>query len=125
MSQTITPDRLLEERGDTRSLEAFVVGAAYDRSGACAFALGDGTVWVTRKAGEWLRVEAHDGAALVLAADCRPAGWVTGGDDGRFVRVSADGTASALAEFGMMKWVEHVASTTDGKVRCLGTAAAR
>ena len=115
MSQTITPDRLLEERGDTRSLEAFVVGAAYDRSGACAFALGDGTVWVTRKAGEWLRVEAHDGAALVLAADCRPAGWVTGGDDGRFVRVSADGTASALAEFGMMKWVEHVASTTDGK----------
>ena len=115
MSQTITPDRLLEERGDTRSLEAFVVGAAYDRSGACAFALGDGTVWVTRKPGEWLRVEAHDGAAMALSADCRASGWVTGGDDGRLMRISADGTASALAEFGMMKWVEHVASTADGK----------
>jgi WD40 repeat protein len=26
-----------------------------------------------------------------------------------------DGTVSAVAEFGMMKWVEHVASTADGK----------
>ena len=34
MSQTMTPDRLLEERGVVRTLGAFVVGAAYDRSGS-------------------------------------------------------------------------------------------
>jgi len=115
MSQTITPDRLLEERGDFRTLGAFVVAAAYDRSGTCALALGDGTVHIPRKAGEWMRIEAHEGAVMSLAADSRAAGWITGGDDGRFVRISADGTVSAIAEFGAMKWVEHVASTPDGK----------
>lgn len=115
MSQTITPDRLLEERGDVRTLGAFVVAAAYDRSGACAFAMGDGTVHIPRKDGDWMRIEVHEGAAMSLVADCRAAGWITGGDDGRFVRVSADGTVSAIAEFGVMKWVEHVASTQDGK----------
>ena len=115
MSQTITPDRLLEERGETRTLDGFVVGAAYDRSGNVAFALGDGSVHIVRKGGDWQKVEAHEGAAMAIAADSRAAGWVTGGDDGRFVRVSTDGTVSAIAEFGVMKWVEHVAATTDGK----------
>lgn len=115
MSQTISPDRLLEERGDVRNLGAFVVAAAYDRSGSCAFALGDGTVHIPHQGGEWMKLEPHDGAAMALAPDCRAAGWISGGDDGKFARISTDGTISAIAEFGMMKWVEHIASTTDGK----------
>ena len=115
MSQTISPDRLLEERGDTRNLGAFVVGAAWDRGGNCAFALGDGGVRIVVKGGDWGEVAAHDGAAMALVADCRGSGWVTGGDDGRFVRISTDGTVSEIAGFGMMKWVEHVAAHPDGK----------
>jgi len=113
MSQAITPDRLLEERGDTRQLDAFVVAAAYDRAGtSCAFALGDGTLRIVGP--EWMPVSAHEGATLALAADCRAAGWISGGDDGRFLRISTDGTVSEIAGFGM-KWVEHVAAHGDGK----------
>jgi len=114
MSQAMSPDRLLEERGDSRSLDAFVVAAAYDRSGTCAFVLGDGGVRIVAPGKEWLPVAAHGGAVLSLAADARAAGWVTGGDDGRFLRISTDGTVSELAGFGM-KWVEHVASHADAK----------
>ena len=115
MSQTISPDRLLEERGVTEALGAFVVGAAYDKSGPCAFALGDGSLRIAAKGRAWIPVAAHDGAVLELVADGRPAGWVTGGDDGKFLRISTDGTVSGIAEFGMMKWVEHVAAHSDGK----------
>ena len=115
MSQAISPDRLLEERGVSQTLDAFVVGAAYDKSGTCAFALGDGSLRIAAKGREWMPVAAHDGAVLGMVADGRPAGWVTGGDDGKFLRVSTDGTVSAIAEFGTMKWVEHVAAHADGK----------
>ena len=115
MSQAISPDRLLEERGVTEALGAFVVGAAYDKSGTCAFALGDGSLRIAAKGRAWIQVAAHDGAVLELVADGRPAGWVTGGDDGKFLRISTDGTVSGIAEFGMMKWVEHVAAHSDGK----------
>ena len=115
MSQAISPDRLLEERGVTEALGAFVVGAAYDKSGTCAFALGDGSLRIAAKGRAWIPVAAHDGAVLELVADGRPAGWVTGGDDGKFLRISTDGTVSGIAESGMMKWVEHVAAHSDGK----------
>ena len=42
-------------------------------------------------------------------------GGAPGGDDGKFLRISTDGTVSGIAEFGMMKWVEHVAAHSDGK----------
>ena len=99
----------------TEALGAFVVGAAYDKSGTCAFALGDGSLRIAAKGRAWIPVAAHDGAVLELVADGRPAGWVTGGDDGKFLRISTDGTVSGIAEFGMMKWVEHVAAHSDGK----------
>ena len=115
MSQALSPDRLLEERGVTEALGAFVVGAAYDKSGTCAFALGDGSLRIAAKGRAWIPVAAHDGAVLELVADGRPAGWVTGGDDGKFLRISTDGTVSGIAEFGLMKWVEPVAAHSDGK----------
>jgi WD40 repeat protein len=118
MSHSIAPDHLLNTRGVGAEFGAFVVAAAFDRAGGtAAFALGDGTVRLL--AGEtWLSVPAHDGAALALAADGAPAGFLSGGDDGGFARIGADGTVSTVETFGM-KWVEHVASFSDGKTALL------
>ena len=103
---------VLEERGQTQDLGAYVVAAVFDRAGTAAFALGDGTVRIA-KGPDWPAVEAHDGAVLAMAADVR-GGWVTGGDDGGFRRVAPDGSASDIARYGS-KWVEQVASFADGK----------
>jgi len=123
LSQTLDRQFLLDSRGVSRELGAFVVGAAFDRTGAVAgFALGDGTVRLTppHPAMEWPVVEAHDGAVLAVAADARP-GFVTGGDDGRFLRIGPDGTVTELARFGS-KWVEHVAAFADPKSGVLACA---
>ncbi|MCW3477906.1 WD40 repeat domain-containing protein [Limobrevibacterium gyesilva] len=121
MSQTVSADHILETRGIQNSLDAFVVAAAFDRTGtAAAFALGDGTVRIARRgATDWPGVAVHDGAALALAPDAAPTGWVSGGDDAALKRIGADGGVSDIASFGM-KWVEHVASFTDGKARLVG-----
>ena len=103
---------LLETRGTQRDLDAFVVAACFDRAGTTlAIALGDGTLRLVEIADRetWRTAEAHDGAILSLAPDAVPAGFITGGDDGKFRRVTASGTASTIADF-RSKWVEHVAS---------------
>ena len=114
MSDTRDADRLLRERGTTQELDAFVVGACFDRGGSvAAFALGDGTLRLApRDGGAWLEVAAHDGAALALAPDCRPGSFLSGGDDGFFRGVAADGAVTELASFGS-RWVEQVASHAD------------
>jgi len=115
MSATFASDRMLRERGFGQELGAFVVAAAFDRAGAtAAFALGDGTLRLAALGSpEWRTVAAHDGGALALAPD-GAGGFLSGGDDGRLLRVSPDGTVATLAEYGM-KWVEHVASFSDAK----------
>ena len=117
MSQTIAPDHLLETRGVHADLGAFVVAASFDRGGMAGFALGDGTIRLLRD-GAWHSVAAHDGAAMALAPDALREGFLSGGDDGRFIRVARDGGVTELAGFGM-KWVEHVASFADTKTRLL------
>jgi WD40 repeat protein len=112
---------LLESRGVSFDLEAFVVSAVFDRAGTqVAFALGDGSLRVAglESPRTLLNVPVHDGAVLALAADARPTGFVTGGDDGRFVRVGADGAVHEIGAFGS-KWVEQVASFADGKAGVL------
>lgn len=116
MSEALDRPFLLDTRGTKQELGAFVVGAAFDAAGTAAFALGDGSLRLAVP-GAWTTVAAHDGAVLALAADTRP-GFVTGGDDGRFVRTAPDGTVVELARFGS-KWVEHVASFSDGKAGVL------
>ena len=101
---------LLETRGTQHELDAFVVVACFDRAGGTvAFALGDGTVRLVALADRdtWRSVEVHDGAALSLAPDATPTGFISGGDDGKFRRIGD--TASDIADF-RSKWVEHVAS---------------
>jgi WD40 repeat protein len=117
MSATVEgPDYLLKTRGVTRELGAFVVSCAWERGGsAVAFALGDGTLRITGRDGaEWTSVEAHDGAALALAPDARAGGFVSGGDDGAFRRVSVAGEITEIGDYGA-KWVEQVASFGDAK----------
>jgi WD40 repeat protein len=125
MSQTDSADHLLETRGVHRDLGAFVVAAAFDRTGTmAAFALGDGSVRLAPLGGEWLDASAHDGAVLALATNTGPTGFISGGDDGRLVRIGADGAVIELAAFGM-KWVEHVASFADGKSAVLACGVGR
>ena len=108
---------LLASRGVARDLGAWVVGAVWERGGACGFALGDGTLHVARPAAPsegWLAAAAHDGAAcLSLCADAR-SGFLSGGDDGRLVRVSAEAAVEEIARPMRTRWVEHVAAHESG-----------
>jgi hypothetical protein len=111
---------LLESRGASRDLGAWVVGAAWERGaggGACGFGLGDGTVCIARPgapAEEWANAAAHEGGAcLSLCADAR-GGFLSGGDDGRLVRVAADAAVQEIARPARTRWVEHVAAHESG-----------
>jgi WD40 repeat protein len=125
MSQTADYPFLLNSRGTSRDLGAFVVAARFARDGGRAgFALGDGTVHLAPiGAGDWPSAEVHDGAVLDFAADPAGDGFISGGDDGKLNRVAADGTVSVVGSFGM-KWVEHVATHALEKGRGLIAASA-
>lgn len=106
-------DFLIDSRGRAEELGAWVVGVAFGREEtSCAFALGDGSVRLAAFTGDWTKVAAHDGAALAIAPDAKD-GVVTGGDDGRLVRIAPDGTVTELARYGS-RWVEHVAAHESG-----------
>ena len=93
MSATVNPDNILQTRGVQRGLDAYVVGAAFNHAGACAFGTGDGRILIVRKdIADWQEIAAHDGGVLSLATDLS-GGWLSGGDDGRFLRIAADGQA--------------------------------
>ncbi len=121
MSGTETASFLVETRGTTSELGAFVVAARFDRSGQfAAFALGDGSVRLAAlsQAANWRSVPMHEGAVLSMATH-PGGGFVTGGDDGGFRRVTTDGEVSDIARFGM-KWVEQTATyiADKGLVAC-------
>jgi WD40 repeat protein len=112
---------LLEQRGTHREWDAFVVAACFERSGSTvAFALGDGTLRLLAVADRETRrtVDVHEGAILALAPDAATTGFVSGGDDGKFRRISCLGSAADIADFGS-KWVEHVASHPGDKGKSL------
>ncbi|WP_426956081.1 WD40 repeat domain-containing protein [Muricoccus radiodurans] len=117
MSGVAEADFLLNQRGTGRDLGAWVAGVAFSRDGrSMGFALSDGTVHLADTAdhkAEWRRLEAHEGAALSLAPDVT-SGLLSGGDDGRLLRIAADGTTEEIASFGMMKWVDHVTTHPSG-----------
>ena len=122
----VSPDHILETRGTSRHLDAFVVAASFDRSGqAAAFALGDGSVRIAGIDGaDWNNVPAHDGGVLALTRDAAATGWISGGDDGKFLRIGANGSITPLASFGS-RWAEQVASRVDGKTGVLACASGK
>jgi WD40 repeat protein len=118
MSDTLAPDHLLETRGASQQTGAFVVACAFSRSGkTAAFALGDGTLRLAgRGEGAWRTIEAHDGGCLALAPDVAGESFLSGGDDGHFLRIGEGITE--IASFGL-KWVEQAASFAAGKTQLL------
>ncbi|MFC3125038.1 WD40 repeat domain-containing protein [Pseudoroseomonas globiformis] len=115
MSETVNDaDFLLSTRGTSQELGSWVASIAFDEKGrGAAVALSDGTVRMAAMDAEWRTVEAHDGAALSLVADAG-GGYLSGGDDGKLLRVSAEGEIRQLADLGAMKWVEHLAVHSSG-----------
>jgi WD40 repeat protein len=93
--------------------DAPVAACAFNRDGSlAAFALGDGSV---RNLPADIAAEppqpaapVHRGAVLCLSADPAGDGFVSGGDDGRLLRIAADGSASELIN-QKGRWVEHLA----------------
>ena len=85
------------------------VTAAVTAGSCVAAGFGDGTVRFFRPDAPPLSVVAHRGAVLCLSPDCQTDFVLTGGDDGRFLRVSPEGTVEAIASFGT-RWVDCVAA---------------
>jgi WD40 repeat protein len=107
-------DALLNSRGVTQNFGAYVTAAAFNRAGThAAFALGDGSIRLS-DTNTWSTIQAHDGAALSLAQDVTPENFLSGGDDGLFLRVTPAGEKTELQKFGM-KWVEHCTSWSGPK----------
>lgn len=116
-------DALLKSRGVTMQLGAHITACSFDRAGGrAAFALGDGAVHFTDTE-NWRQIQAHDGAVLSLAQDLSADGFITGGDDGKFNRVTPD-AVTQLADFGM-KWVDHVACFAHPKNGLLACSAGK
>lgn len=108
---------LLESIGLVWQLSDYVVACCYDSQGNLAFALGDGSLTlVPAQGGEPQHIRAHRGACLSLA----PApgeGFLSGGDDGRFICISPDGKINELKQFPG-RWIDHVAGHESGLVAC-------
>lgn len=103
---------MIERFGAGWAVDAAIVGVTFNRAGKiAAYAAGDGVVQLHGPGvGEPKLVTAHpDAGALVVAQDVTEGGFLTGGDDGRLVRIGADGSAQEVVGFGGA-WVEHVAS---------------
>ena len=85
------------------------VTAAAPVGGGVVAGFGDGAIRFFRPDEPPVIVEAHRGAVLCLAAEEGTDAVLTGGDDGRFLRVRPDGTVEEIASFGS-RWVDCVAA---------------
>ncbi|MET0181287.1 MAG: WD40 repeat domain-containing protein [Caulobacterales bacterium] len=78
--------------------------------GDCLFALGDGSVLI-QGAESAQRIEAHQGAILCAALHPDGKSLLTGGDDGRIARTTANGETEIFSALGR-KWVDHIAASS-------------
>lgn len=109
------PATALEREGLTLDTGACVTGAV-SSGGAVWAAFGDGVLRRFRPDAEPMVIPAHNGAVLALAPDRDAGAILTAGDDGRFLRVAADGGVAVIASFGS-RWVDHVAASPRGGFR--------
>ena len=106
-------------KGVESRFDAGIVAMVYSQEGVLAAALGDGTIQLVGGAGKLQSVQAHHGAVLCLERDIDGHGFVSGGDDGRLVRISADGgTDELLSAPG--RQLDALAISTPAKVRAVG-----
>ncbi|WP_338664139.1 WD40 repeat domain-containing protein [Pararoseomonas sp. SCSIO 73927] len=117
MSDVADADFLLDQRGTGRELGAWVADVAFGKEGrSAAFALSDGSIHLATPAdhaGEWRKLEAHDGAVLNMIPDSAD-GLLSGGDDGKLLHIAPDSTTEVVSDFGTMKWVAHLAAHPSG-----------
>lgn len=101
---------LIDRHGAVSSLDGYVVAAAVLRDGTVAAALGNGGIALA--AGTVPRrfqvVPAHRQGCLCMTADAGGTAVISGGQDGRLLRIDADGSVADLASYAG-KWVELVA----------------
>ncbi|UYN94621.1 MAG: WD40 repeat domain-containing protein [Enhydrobacter sp.] len=98
----------------TVATDAPAAACAFSRDGGTvAFAMGDGGVRLLPADPAAPAPDAapplHRGAVLCLIGDPTSDGFVSGGDDGRLLRIAADGGAIEIAQ-QTGKWFEHLAA---------------
>lgn len=95
--------------------DAPVAACAFSRDGTVVgFGLGDGRVRlmpadIKQQPAETVAEPVHKGAVLSLIGDPNGAGFVSGGDDGCLLRLSADGAATEIAN-QKGKWIDKLAA---------------
>jgi WD40 repeat protein len=95
--------------------DAPAAACAFSRDGkTVAFALGDGRVRllpadVKEEARSPVAEPLHKGAVLSLIADPVGDGFISGGDDGRLLRIAPDGSAGEIANH-KGKWIDKLAA---------------
>lgn len=120
---TLDPSRLggsqptqIERLAQHADIEAVPVDAVA-LGETIALACGDGRLRLFAPDGKMTAYAAHRGAILSMAAISGEDAVLTGGDDGRFLRVQTDGTVTELADHPR-RWVDHVAAGKGGLVAC-------
>ncbi|MEM9813454.1 MAG: WD40 repeat domain-containing protein [Pseudomonadota bacterium] len=108
----------LERRGIRLDLGAPVT-AAVAVNDTIAASFGDGTVRIFRQGLPQVVAQAHRGAILTMVPDGDYV--LTGGHDGRCLRVSLQGQIEEIADFGT-KWVDCVAAHRDVRACSSGRA---
>ena len=101
-------ETVLQRHGLTLDTGAPVTAAA-STGARVAAGFGDGSVRFFHSDAPPVTVAAHRGAVLCLAPDCQTDFVLTGGDDGRFLRISPEGAVEEIAGFGT-RWVDCVAA---------------
>ncbi|MBL8644606.1 MAG: WD40 repeat domain-containing protein [Rhodospirillaceae bacterium] len=108
---------LVETKGMSWFADAYTIGAYAtpdSRYFVCNF--GDGTVRIldlTAAADGFKVIEVHKGSAMCLSPDMVKGAFLSGGDDGKLVKIDVDGATEVVADLGR-KWVEHVTATETG-----------
>ncbi len=102
----------------TWTFDAFVVGIALSGNGKTfAVGLGDGTArLIDVDAPAPTPITLHKGACLSLCADVDDDAFLSGGDDGQVVRLSASGETETIATL-KNKWIDHVTAHAGAGVR--------
>jgi WD40 repeat protein len=115
---------LVDSKGLSWAFDAYAVGAAATPDGryfACAF--GDGSVRVldlTDAAKGFRSFEIHKGGSLCFAPDLSPGSFLSGGDDGKLIKIDCSGHTEVIADIGR-KWVEHVTAHVGAEVRAFAS----
>ena len=102
-----------EQRGTEFKLGIPVTNAV-SVSNSIAVGFGDGTVRIFTSGQSSKAIKAHKGIVLCMAKDGDYI--LTGGDDGRFLKISLDGEVNEIGNFGT-RWVDNV-TANNGSLVC-------